>query len=229
MSTAHLSTVHLSTAHLSALPVTVPTEAELEFDRQVDALTLAGLPAHLDLLDTCFRAFLEPLRDLLPSPVEGSTGIPFVVVVPDVDVADVLAGIPTVAGPGFTTMDDDVARFRPLPELDVPTAPYLLLDVDTGADTLGQPPADVLPQLVARGRSPLTIAEGLAVLVSDPGVLRARNAFSLLGSRAGDKRVPALWTSDRRPRLGWCYQGAAHTWLGSASCAGRLGEPIALT
>ena len=94
-----------------------------------------------------------------------------------------------------------------------------------GADSLNLPPVDVLPRLQAAGRTPLTIAEGLAVLVSDPGVLRGRNCFSLLGSRAGDKRVPALWVSDRRPRLGWCYQGAPHTWLGSASCAARLGEP----
>jgi hypothetical protein len=214
----------MSTAHL---PVTaVPTEAELEFDRQVDALATAGLPAHLDVSDRCFRAFLEPLRDLLPAPVEGASGIPFVVVVPDLAVAEVLAGVHAVGGIGFTTMaDDDVARFRPLPELDVPTGPYLLLDVDTGADTMGQRPSEVLPGLLARGRSPLTIAEGLAVLVSDPGLLKSRNAFSLLGSRAGDKRVPALWTSEGRPRLGWCYQGAPHTWLGSASCAGRLREP----
>jgi hypothetical protein len=137
----------------------------------------------------------------------------------------VLETVHTVGGPGFTTMDDeDLARFRPLPELQVPDGPYLLLDVDPGADTLNQPPAEVLPRLTAAGRSPLTIAEGLAVLVSDPGVLRGRNCFSLLGSRAGDKRVPALWVSARRPRLGWCYQGAPHTWLGSASCAGRLGE-----
>jgi hypothetical protein len=210
---------------MTALPVHVPTDAELEFDRQVDALTTAGLPAHLDLSDRCFRAFLEPLRDLLPPQGEGD-GIPFVVVVPDVAVADVLDAVHTVGGSGFTTMEtEDVARFRPLPELDIPTGPYLLLDVDTGIETLGQTPAEVLPELVAQGRSPLTIAEGLAVLVSDPGVLKARNAFSLLGSRAGDKRVPALWTSARRPRLGWCYQGAPHTWLGSASCAGRLGEP----
>jgi hypothetical protein len=122
--------------------------------------------------------------------------------------------------------DDDLARFLPLPELDVPVGPYLLVDVDPGTDTLNVPPAEVLPRLEAAGRSPLTIAEGLAVLVSDPGVLRGRNCFSLLGSRAGDKRVPALWVSDRRPRLGWCYQGAPHTWLGSASCAGRVKEPI---
>jgi hypothetical protein len=221
----------MATAHLSSLPVTaVPTEAELEFDRQVDALARAGLPAHLDVSDRCFRAFLEPLRDLLPASVAGVAGIPFVVVVPDLAVTDVLAGVHTVGGAGFTTMaDDDVARFRPLPELDVPAGPYLLLDVDTGPDTLGQRPSEVLPELLARGRSPLTIAEGLAVLVSDPGVLKSRNAFSLLGSRAGDKRVPALWMSEGRPRLGWCYQGAPHSWLGSASCSGRLREPAQAT
>jgi len=143
-------------------------------------------------------------------------------VLPELPVREVLGQVPGVGGTGFTTMDDeDLASFRPLPELGVPPVPYLLLDVDTGADTLDQRPAEVAPALAARGRTPLTIAEGLALLVSDPGVLRSRNCFSLLGSRCGDKRVPALWVSERRPRLGWCYQGAPHTWLGTASCRGR--------
>jgi hypothetical protein len=209
---------------MAALPTaTLPTEAELEFDRQVDCLARTGLPELLDQQDGCFRASLEPLRDLLPPPVQPGEGVPFVVVLPQLPVAEVLAGVHGVGGAGFTTIEpDDLARFRPLPELDVPAAPYLLLDVETGPDTLNRPPAAVAPDLTARGRSPLTIAEGLAVLVADPGVLRARNCFSLLGSRAGDKRVPALWVSAHRPRLGWCYQGAPHTWLGTASCGGRL-------
>jgi hypothetical protein len=53
-------------------------------------------------------------------------------------------------------------------------------------------------------------------------VLKTANAFSLLGSRRGDRRVPALWLSGGRPRLGWCWAGAPHFWLGSASCAERL-------
>jgi hypothetical protein len=213
---------------MSALPlVAVPTEAELEFDRQVDALVTTGLPEHLDLSGSCFRARLEPLRDLLPPPAEDGAGIPFVVVVPDVPVVEVLATVHGTGGAGFTTMEpDDLASFRPVPELGVPAVPYLLLDVDCGPDTLNVTPADVAPRLAAAGRSPLTIAEGLAVLVSDHGVLRSRNCFSLLGSRAGDKRVPALWVSERRPRLGWCYQGAPHTWLGTASCAARRGLPV---
>ena len=217
---------------MSALPITVPTEAELEFDRQVDALVTTGLPEMLDLPEGCFRASLEPLRDLLPDllpdPSDGGR-IPFVVVVPQLPVIEVLGAVHALGGSGFTTMaPDDVAAFRPLPELGIPRTPYLLVDVDPGPDTLAQPPAEVLPRLVASGRSPLTIAEGLSVLVSDPGVLRSRNCFSLLGSRAGDERVPALWVSARRPRLGWCYRDAPQAWLGSASCGGRFGEPSAL-
>jgi hypothetical protein len=212
---------------MSAQPVAgCLTETELEFDRQIDALVMTGAPELLDLAERCFRASLEPLRDLLPPPARGGDAIPFVVVVPHLPVLPVLESVHAVGGSGFTTMaDDDLARFRPLPEVDVPTGPYLLLDVEPGADTLDVPPAQVLPRITAAGRSPLTIAEGLALLVSDPGVLRGRNCFSLAGSRAGDKRVPALWVSAQRPRLGWCYQGAPHTWLGTASCAGRLGEP----
>ncbi len=215
---------------MSAHPVAAcPTEAELEFDRQIDALAMSGLPDAMELAEPCFRACAEPLRDLLP-PVPGdSARIPFVVVFPNIPVLPVLQTVHTVGGAGFTTMtEEDVAGFRPLPELDLPAGPYLLLDVDLGADTVGVPPGDVLPRITAAGRSPLTVAEGLTVLVSDTGVLRSRNCFSLAGSRAVDKRVPALWVSARRPRLGWCYQGAPHTWLGTASCAGRRGEPHTL-
>jgi hypothetical protein len=214
----------MSTAQQAATApfAVVEAEAGLEFERQVDALVQAGLPAWRDLADECFRAWLEPLRDLLPT-LPASPGIPFVVVVPDAPVRDVLGTTQMIGGTGFSTVpDDDLDRFRPLPELDVPAAPYLLLDVDPGAGTLGLPPVQAAGQIAAAGRTPLTVAEGLAVLVSDPGVLRSRNCFSLLGSRAGDKRVPALWVSARRPRLGWCYQGAPHSWLGTASCAGRL-------
>lgn len=205
---------------LPALPVT--TAVELEFDRQVHALVATGLPAMLGLAEECFRACCEPLRDVLPTEPAGD-GVPFVVVVPDVPVLDVLATVQTAGGGGFSTLDAaDVGRFRPLPELGVPPVPYLLVDVDTGPDTLDVPPRDVAPRLAAAGRSPLTLAEGLALLVSDPGILRSRSCYSLLGSRAEDKRVPALWVSGRRPRLGWCYQGAPHTWLGTASAAARL-------
>ncbi len=77
--------------------------------------------------------------------------------------------------------------------------------------------------LRAQGRSPLTIDEGVSVLVQFPSILKDRTAFSLLASRRADQRVPALWTSYGAPRLGWCWDRNPHTWLGSASCAARAG------
>ncbi len=96
---------------------------------------------------------------------------------------------------------------------------YLLLDPSPGPDSLDVPPASVV---LADGRTPLTVEEGVAWVAQAPEVLSDENCFSLAGSRSGDRRVPALWLSAKRPRLGWCWQGAPHTWLGTASCAGRV-------
>ena len=42
---------------MSALPlIAAPTEAELEFDRQVDALAQTGMAEHRDLADSCCLA-----------------------------------------------------------------------------------------------------------------------------------------------------------------------------
>jgi hypothetical protein len=124
-------------------------------------------------------------------------------------------------GVSTTIEPDDFARFRPIEAIDVPSGPYLVIDVDLGRETLNVTPDDALERILAEGRSPLTIEEGLALLDQHPEVLRTQNAFSLLGSRCGDRRVPALWLSRGKPRLGWCWAGAPHTWLGSASCRGR--------
>jgi len=125
---------------------------------------------------------------------------------------------------GFVGMDPTTpADYAPVAGLDIPgAASYVLHDVDLGAEFFDVTPDDALAEILARGRSPLTIDEGVAVLVEFPDVLSAENAFSLLGSRRGDRRVPALWVSGGRPRLGWCWAGAPHSWLGSASCAERV-------
>jgi Family of unknown function (DUF5701) len=114
-------------------------------------------------------------------------------------------------------------EFEPIAEVELPDSPaYRLEDVDAGAEFFDVTPDDALTLILERGRSPLTIDEGIAVLLHLPGVLE-KTAFSLLGSRRGDRRVAALWLSGRRPRLGWCWAGAPHSWLGSASCAERVG------
>ena len=182
-----------------------------ELDRQVGVLGELGLAV--------------PSSDDLHGQVGALAGRSFVVVVPDLAPPDELVAMTEIAGRhGFTTMEaDDLARFRPTEEVEVPDAAYLLVDPDPGRDWLDVPPAEVLSPMLAGGRTPLTLDEGLALLLQDGGRLLSATCFSMLASRCGDKRVPALWVSKNRPRLGWCWNGAPHSWLGSASAAARLG------
>ena len=115
-------------------------------------------------------------------------------------------------------------HFRPLAEMRLPEGPvYLLFDVDTGSAMRNMAPDDAMSTIRSEGRTPLTIEEGIALITQFPERLRKNHCFSLLGSRSGDRRVPALWISQRRPKLGWCWAGNPHTWLGSASSRGRSG------
>ena len=191
-----------------------------ELDRQTTRLVALGFPEVADLV--------PPLKERLGElpTLAAASAIPFVLVL-DPRLAPPEASMALVEDSGRSGVVEmtptEPAAFRPIDEVDVPDAPaYLAYGIDTGRETLNVTPDDALPLILQEGRSPLTIQEGIAVLIHRPGVLRSANAFSLLGSRSGDKRVPALWISKGRPRLGWCWAGNPHTWLGSASCAGRL-------
>ena len=203
-------------------PLTDPlSDPHAELDRQLDVLTDAGLPALAAVGAVALRRRVAPLHDV----VEQLDGTPFVLVLPGLAPAEQLVATARLHGkPGFTTMEaDDLATFRPTADVDVPDAPaYLLADPETGRRWLDVPPEEVLPPLLASGRTPLTLDEGLALLLQDGAVLRRDTCFSMLAARCGDRRVLALWVSKGRPRLGWCWDGAPHTWLGSASAAGRL-------
>lgn len=137
---------------------------------------------------------------------------------------DASTAMPTTrqgARPGYVDM-------RPLapsdfrPTIDLPLTDYLLEDVDLGGDLLNVAPQDAERSILAAGRSTLTLEEGVAILLAHPGILRSANCYQMLASSAGDRRVPSLWvTREGRPRLGWCWRGTPHTWLGAASCAAR--------
>jgi hypothetical protein len=200
-----------------------------EFDRQVASLRRLGYPQLAGISDGAFARILVPLRvrlaELQPAIVESA--IPFVLVL-DRDLVPAERTMPLVEQDGRQGVVDmnptQPSAFAPIDGLEVPAGPaYLVAGIDTGRATLNVTPDDALSRITANGRTPLTIEEGIAVLTHHPGVLRSMNAFSLLASRRGDKRVPALWTSKGSPRLGWCWAGNPHPWLGSASCASRLG------
>ncbi|MCK0112381.1 DUF5701 family protein [Ornithinimicrobium sp. F0845] len=141
---------------------------------------------------------------------------------------------------GFVVEDlTDLADFGPAPGVEVPDADlYAVHAPQRGDEFANQSPDEVDPQLRARGRDPMTASEGLAWALQVPEVLERNHCFMTTGSRkpgtrAGrlDARVPALWISNgtgrdgvaRRgaPKLGWCWAGNRHTWLGIASVGGR--------
>ena len=196
---------------------------------QFDVLVRKGFPAAAGLSDADFRALVAPLEgQLADMPVSmAEERIPFVLVVTRA-VVPPEAAVPLIdleGRQGWTDMQpDDLARFMPIDGVTVPASAYLVADVDTGAQYCNIRPLHALPSILEQGRSPLTIDEGLAVMLQFPDVLRTHNAFQMLASRCGDKRVPAMWVSYGRPRLGWCWEGNPHSWLGMGSAVARLGS-----
>ena len=168
------------------------------------------------------------LRGLLPEVAAAAPSeehLPFVVVVRGTLVPTVAAveRVEVRGKAGWTDMADELDGYRPIEGVDVPDADaYLLVDVSTGPETLDVTPADALSRITTTGRTPLTIDEGVALLTQHPDVLSARNAFQALASRADNKRIPSFWMSKGAPRLGWCWEGNPHSWLGAAHAAQRL-------
>jgi len=209
------------------------------FQSQVDRLLELGYPALAGLGESDFRRLLDPLagpaaaleRSPEGKPSEEAPGrAPFVVVVTR-NLVDPYATAPLLRlvgsrKPGVVDRnhaDGDLATYHPLPELEVPdAAAYLLVDVERGEEFCGVRPEDALPVIAGRGRTPLTIDEGIALVTHAPHLLEQNRCFMLSGSRRHDRRVPALWISDRAPKLGWCWDGNPHSWLGVASAARRL-------
>lgn len=206
----------------------VPHSLESEFERQCEVLLRSGYDDLLGISEPEFRGALEPLRSCLPVRAEVEAGrIPFVIVV-RLEKAGRARAAERIVRQGKTGLsvltDRELPTFTVIGGLELPggTA-YLVTGVDTGNDNRNVTPDDALTAMRAKGREPLTIDEGIAVVTQFPETIRVGHGFSLAGSRCGDRRVMALWISKGAPKLGWCWAGNPHTWLGSASCSGRLG------
>ena len=118
---------------------------------------------------------------------------------------------------------DELESFLPIEAVEIPPKPsYLVTDVDLGAQYRNVTPEDALRSILAEGRSPLTLDEGIALMLEQPESIAKNSGYSLAGSRRRDQRVPAFWVSEGRPKLGWCWDRNPHTWLGTASCGGRV-------
>ncbi|MFB7245614.1 DUF5701 family protein [Streptomyces populi] len=140
--------------------------------------------------------------------------------------------------PGFVVTDmTDVDRFAPC-AVELPGAPlYLVTGLDRGDHMANWSPDEALPALTEEDRTPLLLTEGIHWVLQQPAVLERNRCFMTIGSRlrkangALDARTPAIWISngtgrdgrERRnaPKVGWCWWGNRHTWLGFASAADR--------
>ncbi|MDT0200394.1 DUF5701 family protein [Nocardioides sp. AE5] len=213
--------------------------ARTEFHRQTDRLVELGYPALAGIAEEELRALVAPLAEQLPdvpdvlgsAPTEGRA--PFVLVITR-DMVDPEATVPLLrlmgkrglgSKPGVIDRnhaEGDLATYHPLEELELPDArAYLLVDVERGEEFCNVAPEQALPVIRDRGRTPLTIDEGIALATHAPHLLEKNKCFMLSGSRRGDRRVPALWISQNAPKLGWCWDGNPHTWLGVASAGAR--------
>jgi hypothetical protein len=206
-------------------------ERQNEFDRQLERLLQAEYHTAAKKTREEFTAMLEPLRKKLealkPITNDHSRGhLSFVIVIQSelVPVETMMERLEFQNKPGIISMHPvNPEQFAPISNVQIPDAPaYLQIDIDRGDDLRNIAPEQALGTIKTRSRSPLTIDEGLAILTHHPEFLIKNHCFSMLGSRCGDRRVPALWISERQAKLGWCWDGNPHTWLGSASAGARV-------
>jgi hypothetical protein len=160
---------------------------------------------------------------------------------PDLVAAADLAPLMVRAGrPGFVVEDlTDLADFAPT--VDLPDSMlYLVHGLDRGDALRNQSPNEADPQVLSAGRTPITVHEGICWLLQQPDLLEPGACFMTTASRRRradgtfDSRTPAIWISggsgrdgrERKgaPKVGWCWAGNRHTWLGIASAAGRSGS-----
>ncbi len=202
--------------------VDLPVLLDAELARQTDALVSLGYP---DRLRAEAEALRDRLRARLGDEVVSEPARASFVLVPGPSVLPVSERVPLLRlGERDGTLSrhfQDVDTFRPV--VPVPDAEvYAVVGVERGEEFCGVRPSEAAAVLADRGRTMLTLEEGLAFLHAVPAALERHKCFHTGASRGQDKRVPALWIADRAPHLGWCWENNHHTWLGVASAEDRI-------
>ncbi|MFG2874587.1 DUF5701 family protein [Streptomyces sp. NPDC048337] len=213
------------TSSTAVVPPLPPLATQADHLIRLGVHELAGMPA------TELRAFAED--------AENGAGDALLAIHPERAPACALAPLLRHDGKsGFVVTDmSDVDRFAPC-AVELPDAPlYLVTGLDRGDRMANWSPEEALPALTEENRTPLLLTEGIHWVLQQPAVLERSHCFMTIGSRlrkangALDARTPAIWISngtgrdgrERRnaPKVGWCWWGNRHTWLGFASATGR--------
>jgi hypothetical protein len=198
---------------------------------QAERLIELGLHTHAGVPAEEVRAFAEQHRS-----EDGDT---LLAIHPDRVPASALAPLLRHGGkPGFVVTDmPDVDRFAPHGVVLSDSPLHIVTGVDRGDHMANWSPEEALPALTKEDRTPLLLTEGIHWVLQQPAVLERNRCFMTIGSRLRkpndtyDARTPAIWISngtgrdgrERRnaPKIGWCWWGNRHTWLGFASATGR--------
>ncbi|MEV4876335.1 DUF5701 family protein [Streptomyces cyaneofuscatus] len=222
-------------------PVTSAFRPELpDLPAQAERLIELGVHRLAGLTATEVRSFAGAARAAGAIGVTGGGERTLLAVHPDRAPASALAPLLRREDkPGFVVTDmPDADLFAPIEGLGLPEAPlYVVTGVDRGDQMANWSPNEALPALRERGRTPLALTEGIHWVLQQPAALERNHCFMTIGSRlrkaggALDARTPAIWISngtgrdgaERRnaPKVGWCWAGNRHTWLGFASATGR--------
>ncbi|MGW7455022.1 DUF5701 family protein [Streptomyces sp. NPDC054787] len=203
---------------------------------QADHLIRLGVHELAGITDDELRTFAAQAA----AAVGGSDGGDALLAVhPDRAPASVLAPLLHRDGKsGFVVTDmTDVDQFTPS-AVELPDGPlYLVTGLDRGDHMANWTPEEALPALTDQDRTPLLLTEGIHWVLQQPEVLERNHCFMTIGSRLRkangtlDARTPAIWISNgsgrdgrehrNAPKVGWCWWGNRHTWLGFASATGR--------
>ena len=222
------------TSPTATVPSLPPLAAQAERLIELGVHEIAGLSAD------ALRAFAAAAdADTDPGSDDGDGGA-LLVVHPDRAPASALAPLLRRDDkPGFVVVDmPDVDDFAPY-DIELPDAPlYVVTGLDRGDRMANWSPEEALPALLKEGRTPLLLTEGIHWVLQQPAALERNRCFMTIGSRLRkangslDARTPAIWISngtgrdgrERRnaPKVGWCWWGNRHTWLGFGSGTGRL-------
>jgi hypothetical protein len=194
------------------------TDVKTELDRQTDTLLALGYADLAAVPEDALRSAAGSLAE----PLEGHDAFVLVVHPAFVPISARVPLLALGARPGTLSPHfADVDTFRDVVE--VPDGLlYAVTGVDRGEEFCGVRPADAALTIADRGRTMLTMAEGIAFLHAHPEALEKNKCFHTGASRGTDRRVPALWISGKAPHLGWCWEHNHHTWLGVASAETRI-------
>lgn len=220
-----------------------PTYALKTIAEQMDKLVSLGVHGLAGMSEAEFRALapVEANAEFTNGSSDAPASSPVVVISPQLVPAAALAPLLTLINkPGFVVVDmTDLAEFVPLKGMELPeSALYLMDGVDRGDEFSNWSPDEALPVITSRERTAMTVSEGISWLLQYPELLVPNFCFMTIASRKPkgmklDSRTPALWISGGTgrdgkenkgaPKVGWCWAGNRHTWLGIASVSGRQG------